>query len=129
MVKVECEGCKAPYEIDERRIPATGLKMRCPKCGTSVLVQKPGGVAPAPGLPAPPAPPAAPRAPTQVGGFANPGFGALDPFGDDDGGGGVDLPAAVVPETIDLPAAMAPRPPVAPPRPPPAPPAAPRPAP
>src|SRR5690606_16470660 len=37
MVKVECQGCQAPYQIDERRIPPTGLKMRCPKCGTSVL--------------------------------------------------------------------------------------------
>jgi predicted Zn finger-like uncharacterized protein len=42
MVKVECDGCKAPYQIDEKRIPPTGLKMRCPKCGTNILVTKPG---------------------------------------------------------------------------------------
>ena len=41
MVKVECDGCKAPYQIDEKRIPATGLKMRCPKCGTNLVVMKP----------------------------------------------------------------------------------------
>ena len=41
MVKVECDGCKAPYQIDEKRIPPTGLKMRCPKCGTNILVTKP----------------------------------------------------------------------------------------
>jgi predicted Zn finger-like uncharacterized protein len=41
MVKVECDGCKAPYQIDEKRIPPTGLKMRCPKCGTNLLVMKP----------------------------------------------------------------------------------------
>ena len=43
MFKVECEGCSAPYEIDERRVPASGLKMRCPKCGASFLVRKPEG--------------------------------------------------------------------------------------
>src|SRR5437588_12546799 len=42
MFKVECEGCKAPYQVDERRVPPTGLKMRCPKCGTSFVVQTPG---------------------------------------------------------------------------------------
>jgi predicted Zn finger-like uncharacterized protein len=41
MVKVVCHGCEAPYQIDERRIPAAGLKMRCPKCGTSLLVPSP----------------------------------------------------------------------------------------
>ena len=66
MVKVECEGCQSPYQIDERRIPPTGLKMRCPKCGTSVLVQRPGGALPAAGSAvappaAPPATPAPPR--------------------------------------------------------------------
>ena len=53
MVKVECDGCRSPYQIDERRIPPTGLKMRCPKCGKSILVNKPaaGGEA---GAAAPP---------------------------------------------------------------------------
>ncbi len=71
MLKVECESCKAPYQIDERRVPPTGLKMRCPKCGHSFLVTHPGAAAagaapaapkptvagaaaPAPGPPAPP---------------------------------------------------------------------------
>ena len=47
MLKVECESCKAPYQIDERRVPATGLKMRCPKCGHSFLVTLPNAGAPA----------------------------------------------------------------------------------
>ncbi|MBL8609833.1 MAG: zinc-ribbon domain-containing protein [Myxococcales bacterium] len=38
MLKVECESCKAPYQVDERRVPPTGLKMRCPKCGHTFLV-------------------------------------------------------------------------------------------
>ncbi|MFO0679556.1 MAG: tetratricopeptide repeat protein [Polyangiaceae bacterium] len=42
MLKVECESCKAPYQIDEKRIPAVGLKMRCPKCGHSFLVKNAG---------------------------------------------------------------------------------------
>src|SRR5258707_7411417 len=41
MLNVECEGCKATYPVDERRIPQTGLKMRCPKCGTSFVVNPP----------------------------------------------------------------------------------------
>lgn len=42
MVKVECDGCKSPYQVDEKRIPPTGLKMRCPKCGNSLLVTRTG---------------------------------------------------------------------------------------
>lgn len=41
MFTVACESCQAPYEVDERRLPPTGLKMRCPKCGTSFLVTNP----------------------------------------------------------------------------------------
>ncbi len=72
MVKVECDGCKAPYQIDEKRIPPTGLKMRCPKCGTNLLVTRPpAGDAdlpavagrPAPGPPPPPPRAAPPKAP------------------------------------------------------------------
>ena len=59
MIKVECEFCKAPYDIDERRLPATGMKMRCPKCGQSFQVMPPGGAAAA--TPAAPAAPPAPK--------------------------------------------------------------------
>ena len=45
MFKVECLGCQAPYQVDERRVPEKGLKMRCPKCGTSFKVEAPGGSA------------------------------------------------------------------------------------
>ncbi len=53
MVKVECDGCKAPYQIDEKRIPPAGLKMRCPKCGTNLVVMKPESGASEADLPAP----------------------------------------------------------------------------
>jgi predicted Zn finger-like uncharacterized protein len=42
MLKVECEKCKAPYQVDERRVPPTGQKMRCPKCGHTFTVMAPG---------------------------------------------------------------------------------------
>src|SRR5689334_1694103 len=83
MFKVECEGCQAPYQVDERRVPPTGLKMRCPKCGASFVVHLPGASAaeqaelPA-ALPAKPAgakPPPAPSLadlPASLGGRAAP---------------------------------------------------------
>src|SRR6202453_917321 len=61
MLKVECESCKAPYQIDERRVPAAGLKMRCPKCGHSFVVKSAAGAA-APPTAAASAPTGAPRA-------------------------------------------------------------------
>ncbi|HEY3497801.1 MAG TPA: zinc-ribbon domain-containing protein, partial [Polyangiaceae bacterium] len=63
MFKVECPGCKAPYQVDERRVPASGLKMRCPKCGTSFQVEAPDDgrrTGPTPVLGAPVAPAAGP---------------------------------------------------------------------
>src|SRR6478736_2921861 len=45
MFEVACPSCKATYQVDERRVPATGLKMRCPKCGESFQVAAPGAAA------------------------------------------------------------------------------------
>lgn len=45
MVNVVCDGCQSEYKLDERRIPAAGMKMRCPKCGKSLDVAAPGGSA------------------------------------------------------------------------------------
>lgn len=45
MLDVRCESCQAPYQVDERRVPATGLRMRCPKCGHSFVVQRPAASA------------------------------------------------------------------------------------
>src|SRR6188472_4207848 len=76
MFKVECPGCKAPYQVDERRIPSSGLKMRCPKCGTSFRVDQPAdarrtGPSPVLGFgesaPPPAAAPADPSKGTMVG--------------------------------------------------------------
>jgi predicted Zn finger-like uncharacterized protein len=68
MLKVACESCQAPYQVDERRVPPSGLKMRCPKCGHSFLVNLPGAtpvaVAPPPAPPQPPQAASPPRPPT-----------------------------------------------------------------
>ncbi len=62
-VKVECESCKAPYTIDERRIPAAGLRVRCPKCTKTFVVKKPGEAGPPSSAEAaPPTQPASPSA-------------------------------------------------------------------
>lgn len=54
MLKVECESCRAPYQVDERRVPPGGLKMRCPKCGHTFLVTDPNAKGAAPAAPAAP---------------------------------------------------------------------------
>jgi predicted Zn finger-like uncharacterized protein len=114
MLKVECESCKAPYQIDERRVPKTGMKMRCPKCGHSFLVQNPGagaseggGPASVPPVPPPPdfdelpavkgknPPPGAPAVQTAPGPQRIPSFsGALDDLDLPALAGDVGLPAA-----------------------------------
>jgi predicted Zn finger-like uncharacterized protein len=62
MLKVACTGCKSPYQIEERRIPPAGLKMRCPKCGVSLLVTLSGVSAVSPVSPVKDAPGKAPSA-------------------------------------------------------------------
>ncbi|MFI5308291.1 MAG: zinc-ribbon domain-containing protein, partial [Polyangiales bacterium] len=64
MIKVECVSCKAPYELDPRRIPDKGMKMRCPKCGASFIVSKEGVAS---GLSAVPAPPPLGAPPPAIG--------------------------------------------------------------
>src|ERR1700685_3307875 len=65
MLKVECEACKAPYQVDERRVPPGGLKMRCPKCGHAFVVAHPGASASAPAPQSPARPNPAPPRPAQ----------------------------------------------------------------
>ncbi|MBK8251664.1 MAG: zinc-ribbon domain-containing protein [Polyangiaceae bacterium] len=72
MIKVECPGCKAPYQVDERRVPDAGLKMRCPKCATSFVVTKPGAPAAAKPAAKPPADVVATKPATGVAPAAKP---------------------------------------------------------
>jgi predicted Zn finger-like uncharacterized protein len=112
MLKVECESCKAPYQIDERRVPPAGLKMRCPKCGHTFVVASPGGsgvrdpaAAPRPGALAPspkrepPRPPMPSDFPAALGSLDEPDLPVVS----------AELPAARRP-TADLPAAKRPPP-------------------
>lgn len=136
MIQVACPSCQASYDVDERRVPASGMRMRCPKCSASFMVSPNGStaLAPAPLAPPvggakgpPPAPPAgrpklAPPLPGDAGGRAAPGLGELDlpaPKGTVGGMPDLDLPApkASAPRAadfgeLDLPApkAAAPKP-------------------
>jgi predicted Zn finger-like uncharacterized protein len=74
-MKITCESCSAQYDLDDNRIPPSGLTMKCPACLHSFTVRK--GAAP------PPRPPSA----------ANEGGIALSELGDV--GEEADLPAPV----------------------------------
>ncbi len=39
---VECESCHTRFRLAEERIPATGAKVRCSRCKTAFIVQRPG---------------------------------------------------------------------------------------
>ena len=67
MIKVSCPSCNAAYEVDESRLPADGLRMRCPKCSESFQVHRDGSTAKSGGGAAPGAKKPLRRKPTQVG--------------------------------------------------------------
>ncbi|HET6923067.1 MAG TPA: zinc-ribbon domain-containing protein, partial [Anaeromyxobacteraceae bacterium] len=115
-MRVACPHCQAEYDVDERRIPAGGLNVKCPKCqkafpvrkaaqgggaqaSTAVPLPAPETVAARPVAP-PKAPPRAPPAPSPPIAAAHPPAGMAPP-----------RPAAVAPPP---PAAMAPIPAVTP---------------
>ncbi len=53
MIKVSCPSCNASYDVDEHRLPESGLRMRCPKCSESFQVHRDGSTAKAGGGAAP----------------------------------------------------------------------------
>jgi len=53
-MKIACESCGAQYDIDEARIPASGLVMKCPACLHQFTVHKGQGAAAAVPAAAPP---------------------------------------------------------------------------
>ncbi|HEY7726601.1 MAG TPA: zinc-ribbon domain-containing protein, partial [Anaeromyxobacteraceae bacterium] len=60
VVRIACPSCRAEYEVDDARIPAAGLNVRCPRCQAAFPVRPPAAVPSAPGaVPLPPAPRAA----------------------------------------------------------------------
>lgn len=62
---IECNSCHTKYNVDERKIPAAGVKVRCQKCQGLIIIRKPEPAAPAE-LPSQPTTPAAPTAPPTV---------------------------------------------------------------
>jgi predicted Zn finger-like uncharacterized protein len=56
-MKITCERCSAQYDLDESRIPPSGMMMKCPACLHSFAVRRQGSGASHPGLPAMPPPP------------------------------------------------------------------------
>jgi predicted Zn finger-like uncharacterized protein len=58
----KCPSCTAIYDLDSNRVPAQGLKMRCPKCGATFRVMPDGSSAASDSVPSPPS-----RKPTQQG--------------------------------------------------------------
>src|SRR5512138_1147781 len=39
-MKVTCPHCAANYNIDDRRIPSSGLNVKCPKCSAAFPVKR-----------------------------------------------------------------------------------------
>jgi len=40
-VKISCPNCSAAYELDDSRVPPSGLNIKCPKCKNPFTVQRP----------------------------------------------------------------------------------------
>ena len=61
-MRVSCESCGAKFKIDDSRIPAQGLVMKCPKCQAPLTVRLEGAPSAPPEVapPEPPTPPAPP---------------------------------------------------------------------
>ncbi|MEI8255078.1 MAG: zinc-ribbon domain-containing protein, partial [Deltaproteobacteria bacterium] len=118
MIQVRCEGCHSAFDLDERRIPKSGMRVRCPKCASSFHVTPEGqtsalqapGVKPpiAAAKPAPAIPVDLPVASDPAADLSSPVAPRL-----------ADLPARVVPVAVplastpsrgeDLPAVASPR--------------------
>ena len=45
MMKIECPGCQAEYQLDEKRIPAAGATVPCRKCQARISVKPPEAAA------------------------------------------------------------------------------------
>ncbi len=71
-MKVSCPSCQTNYNIDDKRIPAGGAKLKCAKCQSTFPVQGPGSAAaPSSAVPLPGSPGGAARAVPPPGSFQN----------------------------------------------------------
>ncbi|HET9554567.1 MAG TPA: zinc-ribbon domain-containing protein, partial [Anaeromyxobacteraceae bacterium] len=73
-MRVACPHCSAEYNIDDRRIPAAGVNVKCPKCQAAFPVRRAAdGDTGSTAVPLPaPAPPAAARPPQPLPAAAPP---------------------------------------------------------
>jgi predicted Zn finger-like uncharacterized protein len=124
-LKISCPNCAASYELDDSRVPAAGLSIKCPKCknpftvhkaGEGKAAVKPGGPVPLPGLGAKPPgvrPITKPVMPKKMSGAVPlPGSGdAPAPAPPQAASGAVPLPGLAVPEKPPPPPPSAPAPP------------------
>ncbi len=63
---VECANCHSKYNVDENKIPAGGVKVKCPKCQNVIMIKKevtPAVVETPQVKPPPPPPPEVPPPP------------------------------------------------------------------
>jgi len=49
-VKISCPNCSAAYELDDARVPPSGLNIKCPKCKNPFTVHRPKAEATKPGV-------------------------------------------------------------------------------
>ena len=42
-MKISCPNCSAAYELDDARVPPSGLNIKCPKCKNPFTVHRPKG--------------------------------------------------------------------------------------
>src|SRR6185436_19430463 len=90
-MRVSCPSCSTTYNIDDKRIPAGGAKLKCAKCQTTFPIRPgmtaaPAGAVPLPGVSRPP--PASNAVPL-------PGASAPQSF--DSGAGAIPLPGVSAP--------------------------------
>src|SRR5439155_12291041 len=72
-MRIQCPNCPAAYELDDGRVPPSGLSIKCPKCKTPFTVHRPkpgegkaaGQKVPLHGTGAPPARPAGAKPPAK----------------------------------------------------------------
>jgi predicted Zn finger-like uncharacterized protein len=61
-MNIRCPQCQTVFRVNPERIPPSGIRARCARCGGTFTVQPPSAQAPAATV-APPVPPPAPSAP------------------------------------------------------------------
>lgn len=62
---IECGTCHAKYNVDEKRIPPAGVRVRCHKCQGIIVIKLPAPAAPVTTPVVPPAEPPAPATPVK----------------------------------------------------------------